>query len=256
MRVIVLVLAALMLLQGRATGQVAEGLQVDAFVHGPANAAEVVVTVSNRGPMPIDELRVEVRQARTVRVAQERAGPATGTALVFRLPLSRQAYTTAINHEAELYALVIKRVSNTYDETAAPIAAPKSAPGATAGSTVLTTLLSVGSLLAGVVVTDALARRRERARSALEARRIDAERDTPSYRAFLADWQGSIDPAHLESEFAQLAGKVSVPEDVRHLYTDTVNRLKEPSATLESRTAAADHLLAKIDALTMTPSLD
>ena len=146
-------------------------------------------------------------------------------------------------------------IGNMDDEMALPIAVPKPAPGKHLSSAVVTTLLSVMSLLVGILVTDLLAKRRERAQSTLEARRIDAERDTPAYREFTADWQGSIDPAHLKSSFTQLAAKAGMPEHVRHLYMETVNLLNDPSATPESKRAATDRLIAAIDALTRTPHL-
>ena len=95
-----------LLFPGKAEGQAAGKLGVDAFVSGSADTAEVVITVRNLGHTPIGKLRVEVRQARAISNSQERAGLAASTASVFRLPLSRAVYMSAVGHKAQLYVLI------------------------------------------------------------------------------------------------------------------------------------------------------
>lgn len=248
--VIAAVLVSLMFLfSGTAA---AAPLGVEAFVVGPAKGAEAVVTVRNSGTAPADVVSVELRQGRGSIGAQRGGRLVAGQAAVFRFPVGKDAYAAG-----RLYVLVQRRTGTTLDTTAVPVAPPPKAPEKKGlGTTAVTTLFSVGSLLAGIVVTDLLARRRERSQSRLEARRTDVERDTPAYRAFIADWQGSIAPAHLTSAFTALLGAAGVPDRVQEVYRETLARLNDPAASAEAKREAASRLRRTVEDLTRTPSLD
>jgi hypothetical protein len=233
------------------TASAAGRLGVEAFVVGPADSAEAVVTVRNLGTAPADVVSVELRQGRKPIGARQGTRLAPGQASVFRFAVGSGAYG-----RGRLYVLVSRRMGTVIDATAVAVAPPRAQGGHGIGSTVVTTMFSVGSLLVGIFVTDFLTRRRERSQSRLEARRNDVERDAPAYRAFIVDWQGSIAPAHLKSAFADLLGAAGVPERVQDVYRETLDRLGDPAATDEAKHQAAKRLRRAVEELTRTPSLD
>lgn len=232
------------------TAVAAGPIGVDAFVVGPAGSAEAVVTVRNPGADPADVVSVELRQGRESIGTQRGTPLASGQATVFRFAIRADAYAAG-----RLYVLVTRRMGTAVDTTAVAIAPPKAPEKKGVGSTVVTTLFSVGSLLAGIFVTDFLTRRRERSQSRLEARRNDVERDTPAYRAFIADWQGSIAAAHLKTAFTDLLREADVPERVQDVYRETLAHLSDPAMTPEAKREAAKRLRRAVEGLTRTPAL-
>lgn len=242
------------LFSGAATGTPPEQLRVDAFAHGPKDGAEVVATVRNVADLPADDVWIDLRQGRRLLSTQHGGRLAEGQATVFRVPLGADAYTHLTGNGDQVYLLVHKQAGQGMEEIAVPVAAPKTPSKKGLGSTVVTALLSVASLLAGILVTEYLTRGRERARSRLEARRADVERDTPAYRAFVADWQGSIDPGHLGKAFDRLIAEASVPDHVRRLYRETRAHLNDPALGPDIKRTRADLLLQAVEDLTRTPA--
>lgn len=223
-----------------------------AFLRGPANSAQVVVTVQGSAGQ---QVVVELHQSRRTLATARSAITAGSRSVVLALPLTEGSYEKAAEKGAQLHLLVKRASKGKTDVAAVPVAGPQQSPKNEYALSALTFLFAMVSVGAGAFLNDFITHRRARALSGLESRRADHERDLEHLRAFLSDWQGGTDEAYLVSTFTDLAANASLPPGIRDLYRRTRRILADAAVPREEKEVAAERLLTAVQELTRAPSL-
>lgn len=221
-------------------------IEVDAFVRGSMEAAEIVLTVHNVSNTPINELRVELWKPGKRVAASGKITLTVGQSTVVRFSTDRPA---------QAYLLVRALSGNAHYEVAVPvpdIRAPVASGGLGIPIIVVTSVLSLASAVIGGILAHITTARRERHRMRFDALKSDTDRYAPAYREFLDYWKKSISASHLEAGYRALSSKARVPSDIQKQYERTLRTLQSSSAKPAEKQVAAEQLFRAVDDLTGT----